>query len=168
MSGSGKLVRCNGRRVPADAAEAAALDAISEAVLPATVIEAAREQLRRRLAAPRDRLVDRQRTRLQTRLEQLRKQHEWADVSDAEYRAKRAETQRELAALPDSDKLLAFDRNRHVLTSMAANVEAATPPSTGRDGGPAGGARRGAGSGRRSRRHHLDAARPPVLCNPWF
>ena len=87
---------------------------------------AAREQLRRRLAAPRERDTDRQRTRLQTRLEQLRKQHEWGDITDAEYRATRADTQRQLALLPDSDKLVLFDRNRRILTTMAANVRAAT------------------------------------------
>jgi len=52
---------------------------------------------------------------------------EWGDLTDTEYRAKRAESQRQLALLPDADKLVVFDRNRHVMTSMAANVAAATP-----------------------------------------
>ena len=42
-----------------------------------------------------DGLVDRQRRRLLTRMEQLRKQHEWGDISDDEYRAGRADAQAE-------------------------------------------------------------------------
>jgi site-specific DNA recombinase len=122
---------CHERLVPADAAEKTVLNAISRGVLPADVIEAARDELRQRLAVPHDSLTARQRERLKQRLEQLRKQHEWADISDEDYRAKRAETLEELALLPDSDKLVAFDRNRRIMTSMAANVSAATSAQQG-------------------------------------
>jgi DNA invertase Pin-like site-specific DNA recombinase len=127
LDGRGAAVRCDARLVPADAAEQAVLDEIGTAVLPAGVIEAAREELRRRLSAPADGLVDRQRKRLETRLAQLRKQHEWGDITDDVYRAARSETHTALAQLPDGDKLVLFDRNRRVLGSLAANVAAATP-----------------------------------------
>ena len=39
-----------------------------------------------------------------------------------------AETRRMLAELPDPNKLVAFDRNRHVMVTMAENVEKATRP----------------------------------------
>jgi DNA invertase Pin-like site-specific DNA recombinase len=123
----GQPAVCHERLVPADDAEKTVLDAISKAVLPADVIETAREELRQRLQVPQDSLTARQRARLKQRLEQLRKQHEWADISDEDYRARRADTLEELAMLPDSDKLVAFDRNRKIMTSMAANVNASTP-----------------------------------------
>lgn len=97
LDGRGKPVRCGARLVPADAAEQAVLDEIGTAALPPSVIEAAREELRRRLAAPEDGLIDRQRQRLDTRLGQLRKQHEWGDITDETYRAARAETQAAMA-----------------------------------------------------------------------
>ena len=37
-----------------------------------------------------------------------------------------AETRTMLAELPDPNKLVAFDRNRHVMVTMAENVERAT------------------------------------------
>lgn len=123
----GRPAVCHAPLVPADAAEQIVLDAICQAVLPADVIEAARDELRRRLRVPHDSLTGRQRARLERRIEQLRKQHEWADIGDDEYRAKRAEALADLALLPDSDKLVAFDQNRKVMTRMAQNVDAATP-----------------------------------------
>ncbi len=39
-----------------------------------------------------------------------------------------AETRRMLAELPDPNKLVAFDCNRHVMVTMAENVEKATRP----------------------------------------
>lgn len=120
-------VRCSARLVPADLAETIVLDAIRGAVLPSRAIEAAREELRARLALPRESLAQRQRARLQTRLERLREQHEWGDITEVVYRKKRTESRRELASLPDRDKLIAFDRNRGVMASMAENIDAATP-----------------------------------------
>jgi len=123
----GRPAPCHAPLVLADPAEQTVLDAISGAVLPAQVIEDARDELRRRLQVPHENLTGRQRARLQQRLEQLRKQHEWSDISDDAYRTKRAEVLEQLALLPDSDKLVAFDRNRKVMTRMAENVDAASP-----------------------------------------
>lgn len=120
-------VRCSARLVPADPAETIVLDAIRAAVLPSRAVEAAREELRARLALPRESLSQRQRARLQTRLERLREQHEWGDITDEVYWKKRTESRRELAGLPDRDKLTVFDRNRGVMASMAENIDAATP-----------------------------------------
>lgn len=126
LDGHGKPLRCGARLVPAEAAEQAVLNEIGTAALPPSVIQAARVELQRRLAAPEDGLIDRQRQRLDIRLGQLRKQHEWGDISDETYRAARAETQAAIAQLPDGDKLVLFDKNRRVLVNMAANVAAAT------------------------------------------
>ena len=38
------------------------------------------------------------------------------------------ETRTMLAELPDPNKLVAFDRNRHIMVTMAENVERATRP----------------------------------------
>jgi site-specific DNA recombinase len=124
----GKPAVCHEPLVPADEAEGVVRDAISKGVLPVEVIEAAREELQRRLQVPHDNVTKRQRARLERRVEQLRKQHEWGDISDGIYRSERAETLQELALLPDSDKLVAFDRNRQIMTGMAANVAASNPP----------------------------------------
>jgi hypothetical protein len=59
--------------------------------------------------------------------ERLRKQHEWGDLSDADYRARRSGVMAEMAALPDENKVVLFDRNRRVMTSMVQNLAAATP-----------------------------------------
>ena len=59
--------------------------------------------------------------------ENLRKQHEWGDITDTEYRAGRADAEAQLAGLPDNDKLVSFDRQREILLSMAENIERATP-----------------------------------------
>ena len=105
----------------------------------------------------------RQRARLAGRLERLRRQHEWGDLDDRTYRAARAAAQADLAALPDGDKLVLFDAQRAVLTTMAANVAAASPAQRQELVGllvqhvQAADGRRGPG------RHHLDAAGPAVL-----
>ena len=67
------------------------------------------------------------RQELEARLERLRKQHEWGDLSDTEYRAKRTSLSAEMAVLPDENKVVLFDRNRRVMTDMAQNVARATP-----------------------------------------
>jgi hypothetical protein len=46
------------------------------------------------------------------RLLNLRKQHGWGDISDAEYRTQVEETCRMLAEVPDHGKLVLFDLNR--------------------------------------------------------
>ena len=70
---------CRARRSPADLVEEAVLATIAETVLPGSVIDAARAELRRRLATPEVAVAGRQRARLHTRLEQLKKQHGWGD-----------------------------------------------------------------------------------------
>ena len=62
---------------------------IATAVLPDSVIEEARSELRHRLDTPGTATAGRQRSRLQTRLEQLKKQHGWGDISDREYQSER-------------------------------------------------------------------------------
>ena len=92
---------CRARRCPADAIEAEILASIATAALPDRVIDAAQKELRRRLQTPA--VVDsgRQRARLTTRLEQLKKQHSWGDLSDSAYLAERDAVRTALAALPD-------------------------------------------------------------------
>lgn len=43
--------------------------------------------------------------RLFTRLEQLRKQHAWGDLTDANYRAERDRVRVALSGLPDGDRM---------------------------------------------------------------
>ncbi len=66
---------CHARRCPADRIEEEVLASIAGGVLPQAVIDAARAELRRRLETPEVAVAGRQRARLLTRLEQLRKQH---------------------------------------------------------------------------------------------
>ncbi len=108
-------------------AEQDVLDMIATMHLPESVIDNARAELRRRLEVPTDGLIDRKRARFDNRLAQLRKQHEWGDIDDAEYRRKATETRAELAALPAGDKVVAFDRFRMTVESMAASIDRATP-----------------------------------------
>lgn len=89
---------CRARRCPADLVEEIVLASIAEAVLPASVIDTARAELRRRLETPEIAVAGRQRARLQTRLEQLRKQHAWGDLSDADYQQMRDATRATLAS----------------------------------------------------------------------
>jgi inorganic triphosphatase YgiF len=106
---------------------APAAEAISGGVLPAGIVDAAREELRRRLGTPKEKSERGRRQELDARLERLRRQHEWGDLSDAEYRSKRASISAEMAVLPDENKVVLFDRNRRVMTDMAQNVARATP-----------------------------------------
>ena len=52
----------------------------------------------------------------------------WGELSGEAYRREMAETRTMLAELPDPNKLVAFDRNRRVMVTMAENVERATRP----------------------------------------
>ena len=122
----GQAIVCHERAVPAEDAEAAVLAALESFVLPAAAIDEARDLLRARLKAPQPGLSDQKRKRLQTRLVQLRKQHGWGDISDAEYLAEKEATERELVLLPDNDKLVLFDRQRQIVVSMAENLRRAT------------------------------------------
>ena len=80
-------------------------------------------------------VAGRQRARLLTRLEQLKKQHGWGDLGDAEYQAQRDAVRTALAALPDEDRVRSFD----------AAADHRRGPDGGRDRGRAD---RGRGLGR--------------------
>jgi DNA invertase Pin-like site-specific DNA recombinase len=118
---------CSARLLVAESAEKTVLDAISSGILPEDIVDAVREELRRRLGTPREKPEHERRHELDARLERLRKQHEWGDLSDADYRARRSGVMTEMAALPDGNKIVLFDRNRRLMTSMAQNIAAATP-----------------------------------------
>lgn len=80
--------------------------------------------------APRDAHdVDagRQRTRLANRLEQLKKQHEWGDLSDADWVAKRDATKADLACLQNGDGITAFDAHRARVLELPAAIASASP-----------------------------------------
>ena len=109
-------------------AERVVFDAIGTMRLPEKAIDRARDVLADRLKVPRGGLVDRQRQALLTRLANLRKQHEWGDITDDEYFAAKRQVAAMLAEVPAIDKLVLFDQHRRVLTTMVANVEAASPP----------------------------------------
>ena len=118
---------CRSRRCPADAAEAAVMAAISGAVLPDAVIDAARTELRQRLQTPEVVTVGRQRTRLLTRLEQLKKQHGWGDLGDAEYQRERDMARAALADLADGDRITAFDAYRARILALPEAIAVASP-----------------------------------------
>jgi Recombinase zinc beta ribbon domain/Recombinase len=118
---------CRARRCPADDAEASVLEAIAEAVLPASVIEQARTELRHRLQTPKVAQVGRQRARLTKRLEQLQKQHGWGDLGDAEYQAQRDAVRAALRDLPDGDRDTAFDAHRTRILALPEAIAAASP-----------------------------------------
>ena len=89
--------------------------------------DAARIELRRRLETPEVAVAGRQRPRLLNRLEQLRKQHGWGDLSDAEYLAARDATRAALAALPDDDRIRSFDAYRARLLALPEAIAVASP-----------------------------------------
>jgi DNA invertase Pin-like site-specific DNA recombinase len=118
---------CRARRSPADQVEESVLATIARAVLPDAVIDAARTELRRRLQTPEVAVAGRQRARLLTRLEQLKKQHGWGDLSDADYQAQRDAVRTALAALPDDDRVRSFDAYRARLLALPEAIATATP-----------------------------------------
>jgi len=121
------MLGCRARRCPADLVEEAVLGTISGAVLPDAVIDGARTELRRRLQTPESAVSGRQRQRLLTRLEQLRKQHGWGDLSDADYLKERDAVRATLAALPDDDRIRVFDAYRARLLALPDAIAAASP-----------------------------------------
>jgi hypothetical protein len=96
--------------------------------LPPKAIDAARAERARRIQVPDPDLVGAKRRRLETRLAKLPKLYSWGDLTDEAYRREMAETRTMLAELPDPNKLVAFDRNRRVMVTMAENVARATRP----------------------------------------
>ena len=69
----------------------------------------------------------RQRERLQKRLDALKKQHGWGDLTDAEYLAARDRTMTELGRLPDGDRVMAFDTHRVRLLTLRDVIANASP-----------------------------------------
>jgi DNA invertase Pin-like site-specific DNA recombinase len=118
---------CHARRCPADLVEGKVMSTVATAVLPDSVIEKARAELRHRLDAPGTVSAGRQRARLQTRLEQLKKQHGWGDISDREYQTERNSIQAALAQLPDEDRIRTFDAYRAKLLALPAAIAVASP-----------------------------------------
>jgi RHS repeat-associated protein len=115
------------RRCPADLVEDDVLATIAGGLLPAAVIDAARVELGRLLETPEVAVAGRQRARLLTRLEQLKKQHGWGDLTDAEYLAQRDATRVDLAKLPDGDRIRTFDAYRARVLALPDAIEAASP-----------------------------------------
>lgn len=118
---------CRARRSPADDIEADVLATIAGGVLPASVVDAARVELRRLLETPEVASAGRQRARLKVRLEQLKKQHEWGDMSDDDYLAARDATRSALAELPDGDRIRTFDAYRARVLELPDAIDAASP-----------------------------------------
>ena len=117
---------CRARRCPADQIEEEVLASIADGVLPQAVIDAARAELRRRLETPEVAVAGRQRARLLTRLEQLRKQHAWGDLTDAAYQAERDAARAALGELPDGDRILAFDAYRARVLALPEAIAVAS------------------------------------------
>ena len=118
---------CKARRCPADAIEGEVLATIATAVLPDRIVDAAQTELRRRLQTPT--VVDsgRQRARLSTRLEQLKKQHSWGDLTDTAYLAERDSVRTALASLPDDDRIRSFDAYRARVLGLPEAIAIASP-----------------------------------------
>jgi hypothetical protein len=97
------------------------------AVLPRAVVDAAQAELRKRLQTPALVDVGQQRARLTKRLEQLKKQHSWEDLSDAEYFSERDSAKAALAALPDNDRIRSFDAYRARVLGLPEAIAVASP-----------------------------------------
>ena len=96
-------------------------------MLTASAIDAARKELLRRVETPGIATAGRTRARLENRLEQLKKQHSWGDISDADYIAARDTTRAALAELPDGDRIKTFDAYRVRLLALPEAIAAASP-----------------------------------------
>ena len=129
VNAAGEPITCENRRIPAPLVEEAVLALITGARLPEDAIEAARAMLKDRLAKPADDAAEGKRRRLEKALETLRKQHQWGDLTDDQYRTERREIEIALAALPAkaTDTLVAFDQARARLLSMPEAIAAASP-----------------------------------------
>jgi hypothetical protein len=69
----------------------------------------------------------RQRARLLTRLEQLKKQYGWGDIGDREYQTERDAVHAALAQLPDGDRIRTFDAYRARLLALPDAIAVASP-----------------------------------------
>lgn len=119
---------CDAPMVPADPAETAVLDELA-ALPPLTrrTIERADQEQLDRVTRPVESAAAKQRDRLERRLVQLRKQHSWGELTDAQFRSETAETRADLARLPDPAKLIAFTATRRLIESFGEMIAAGGP-----------------------------------------
>jgi DNA invertase Pin-like site-specific DNA recombinase len=125
MDAEGNLIACSQRRVQASGIESAVLDALASRRLPAEAWDEAERELRRRLSKPTEGTADKSRAHLTKRLEALRKQHEWGDLSDEEYRKAAVAIRSELGSLPsEKGKVIEFSKYRRVASSLPDAIAA--------------------------------------------
>lgn len=139
MRGEAKLARakdwryyfcpsCKGPRITAEVAETEVLSRLAELPpMSRRTIEQADREADARVTRPVAGLSETRRSQLERRLIALRKEHQWGDVGDTEYRQAVAETRYELSRLPDPDKLIAFTASRRLIESLAELIEAGGP-----------------------------------------
>jgi DNA invertase Pin-like site-specific DNA recombinase len=101
--------RCPRPMVRAESYDDHVLSTIGDFRMSARAMAEMRDMLRSALAMPDTGLLERQRRKLEGRLTNLRKQHSWGDLTDAEYRREKAETEEMLSAIPDESKIVQFD-----------------------------------------------------------
>jgi len=118
---------CGRKAIPTQDADEVVLARLRCIILPPTIIEASRDELRRRLTLPSRGASDDLRARLELRLDRLKQQFEWGDIEAPEYRAKMQETQAEIALLPEPDKVVTFDAVAAVVESLRAALDSAGP-----------------------------------------
>jgi hypothetical protein len=82
--------------------------------------------VRSRLQTPDVVTVGRQKERLITRLEKLKQQYSWGDMSEDDYRRQRDETKTALAALPDDNRVAQFDAYRTRVLALPDAIIAAS------------------------------------------
>ena len=99
---------------------------VADGVLPTSVIDAARTELRQLLETPEVAGAGKQRARLTTKLEHLKKQHQLGDLTDAEYQVHRHATNADLAELLDGDRIRTFDAYRARVLELPWAIEAAS------------------------------------------
>jgi hypothetical protein len=115
----GNPIACDASRVSAREAERAVIAAMMEARLPDDAIDALSDDLRRRLASPTPGTSDKERERLLTRLSKLATLFSWGDITEADYRKQKRETEAALAAIPEEpDQVVLFDQRRAVVQSL--------------------------------------------------
>ena len=99
---------------------------MSRFLVPPEVMDAAQEELRRRLSAEKPSAVDEQRLRLRNRLTKLAELYSWDDLTEVDYRREKREVEARLAALPDNDELALFERHRTIAASLSEAIAKAS------------------------------------------
>jgi hypothetical protein len=89
---------CGRKTILTKDAEREVLAQLRRIILRPAIIEAGRDELRRRLALRSRGASDGLRARLELRLERLKTQYEWGDIEAPEYRSKVQGTQAEACA----------------------------------------------------------------------